>query len=372
MTVSGDVQPSDKAIVLGVHNVTQDVFNLFQDETLIGQVQPGWNGDVVLNLCALSSGLTATSGALPSFTFVPSRRSKLKTQLMVRVMTGAQLTTHVNNITSQETTALQSQTAFSQDVVTLYQNGTNAIQGFTAEDVYLVIENDFLKPNSTLESLTKRIQVINLSNITDMCTVSLTLNTLGRFVSDGQYAQHQGQKGAFVQFDDVAIISFQSFHMIDKVQTHRMPLMLLPRSVYMAGSSMGSSYAKYIQTYSQALGNANAGSGAVYYDLAMQYSCEPFEYLRLLGYFDLKNVLYPVIDQSMSVASGTTLGSYIFTDVLGSYVTNAAQDLSWVVAKSNTSLSSKYENLVVSFTPSLQEDSKNRYWWLIWEIVPYI
>nr|MBP9765337.1 hypothetical protein [Candidatus Babeliales bacterium] len=265
---------------------------------------------------------------------------------------------HVNNITSQETSALQSQTAYSQDVVTLYQNGTNAIQGFTADDVYLVIENDFLKPNSTLESLTKRIQVVNLSNITDMCTVSLTLNTLDRFIADGAYALHQNNKNKYVSFEDVAIVSFQSFHMIDKVQAHSMPLLLIPRSVYMAGSSIGSAYASYIQTYSQKLGNSNAGSDAVYYDLAMQYSCEPFEYLRLLGYFDVTNSVYPVIDQSMSVASGTTLGSYIFTDVLGSYVASAAQDLSWVVAQSNKSLSSKQEHLVISFTPSVQENTK--------------
>jgi len=365
-TVLGTIAPSDQGAIVGVANNTDMTFLVRQSGQTIGEVQVGWNSDIILNLAVLSEAATAatTTASLSSLAFVPITESTQSPQLLVRVMTGQQLFNYIQNIENQESQALTSlETQKGMTAIVWYKNGTNPLPQageLTAisPDLYLVVENEALSTTSgttatPLPVAVKRIQVLNLSNLeSKMYTVSLSINNMGLV-----WHQNNNLVSMSEDLESYSVISIQSVHVLDEVTGHNVPLLLMPRAVYQAGSTVNGLYASYIQAYANAIGKSNAGIAPVYYDLSMIYTHEPFEYLRLLQYFDVDSSLRAVVDQEAAMQSGKIIGSMIFTDLYGEVTQAVSPDISWVACNSSNELdATDYEHIlfsVVNTAPSL-------------------
>ncbi len=342
---SGNGTPADRGSVIGLENNTNVTFNVMQAGMVIGQVLPGWNGDLILNLAALvgsaaSSGSTGVS-ALPAISLVPMSNSA-QSKLLVRVMTGQQLFGYIQSVQTRESSDSGASSSSAATVSSWYKNGQQPIPSAAeisavGSDWYLVVENESLESSAPLTEAAKRIQVLNLSNIISstmsavMYTVSLSINSMGLVLMDNKVNMENG-------LSSIHAISIKGVHVLDEVQGHTVPLLLMPRAVYLAGSAVNALYGSYIQSYAAKVSNANAGSASVYYDLSIAYSHEPFAYLRLLKYFDLDKTLRAVVDSTATMPSGSVIsspfthgvGSMMTTDVYGAYAWNVSPDLSWV------------------------------------------
>jgi len=325
-TTGGTAQPfsgtsADQGAILGVANNTQAIFTVKQNNLTIGQILPGWNGDVVLNLAALNPP-TTSSAALPSITFVPDSGTS---QLSIRVMTGTQLFAHINSVVSRESAKAPSP-------ITFYKNGQQPLPGTNdqqtvASDLYLVVENETSVTGTPLAAAAKRIQVLNLSNITNIYTVSLQISEMGLVLINNAVS-------AVAELSDTFAVSIQGVHILDTITGHDVPLLLMPRGVYQAGSTVNNLYAAYVALYANTIAKLYAGTASVYYDLARALTHEPFEYLRILKYFDFKEALKAVVDQNVQMSSGQSIGTMIFTDVYGAYAQNVSPDISFVACNS--------------------------------------
>lgn len=324
---------SDSGAIIGMANNTQTTFMVMQDNSIIGEVLPGWNGDIVLNLSVLSD---TTTSPLKSFTFVPTTGYQ-ESQLLVRVMTGQQLFTHIQNTQKRESAAT---------AVTWYKNGTNPLPGAgemaaVSSNLYLVVENATLTTGTPLPGAAKRIQVLNLSNIANLYTVSLSINNMG-------LAQVNNQVSTQAELQPVYAISIQGVHVLDEVPGHTKPLLLMPRAVYQSGSEVNSLYAAYIQSYANTIGKTYAGTAPVYYDLWIAYPHEPFAYLQALKYLDLDKSRSAVVDQNAAIQSGQVIGSLMLTDVYGAYVQDVSPDISWVACNQSGLDTTDYEHVLFS------------------------
>lgn len=342
VTFSGTA--SDAGVIFGLENNTDTTFMIMQGSNIIGQVEPGWNSDVVLNLAVLSN---TTTTPLTSFRFVPTVGGAQLSQLIVRVMTGQQLFTHIQNEQKRE-----SSTA----TISWYKNGNNPLPGAgdlaaTGTDLYLVVENETLTTGTPLTAAVKRIQVLNLSNITNLYTVSLSISSMGLALVNNKVAVQQ-------ELDSVYAIAIQGVHLLNEVQGHTVPLLMMPRGVYQAGSGVNTLYAACIEAYANALGKQYAGTAPVYYNLSIWYAHEPFEYLRNLKYFDMNKSLLAVVDQNAAVSSGDVVGSMIVTDVYGAYAQAVSPDLSWVACNQSQQLdTTDNKHVLFSLGGSLASES---------------
>jgi len=326
-TTGGTAQPfsgtsADQGAILGIANNTQTRFTVQQNNVIIGQVLPGWNGDVVLNLAVLNPPATSST-TLPSIILVPDSGTS---QLIIRVMTGAQLFAHINSVVARES-------AKSSSPITFYKNGQQPLPGTNdqeqvASDLYLVVENETSVSGTPLAAAAKRIQAFNISNITNMYTVSLQISQMGLALINNQVS-------VVAELEDIFAVSIQGVHILDTIAGHDVPLLLMPRAVYQAGSKVNSLYAAYIALYANTIAKLYAGTAPVYYDLARLLTYEPFEYLRSLKYFDFKDGLVAVVDQNAVMPSGQQIGTMIFTDVYGAYAQDVSSDISFVACNSS-------------------------------------
>lgn len=312
---------ADQGVVIGVENDTVGTFAIMQNNVVIGQVKPGWNPDVILNLSALYSGVSSTTVATPSIVFVPESGSQ-GSQLAISVMNGKQLISYINSEVSRESSGSGS------SAVTFYKNGSNPLPGAgevaaIQSDLYLVLENQSLSSSTPLPAAVKRIQVLNISNISTIYAVSLQLINLGLVQLNNQVSESSA-------ISDYYGISFHSVRLLHEVKGNTIPLLVMPRFVYMAGSSINKLYATYVAAYAKQVGNTYAGIDSVYYDLVRLCPDEAFEYLRVLKYFDMSNALKPVVDQNAQIAAGTVIKNLITTDVYGAYTQQISSDISFV------------------------------------------
>ncbi|MCX5922991.1 MAG: hypothetical protein NTU89_00310 [Candidatus Dependentiae bacterium] len=337
---------ADSGVVLGVENNTGLDFLVMQNSVIIDVLKPGMN-DVALHLASLISS-TGTTSVTSDITFVPKSGAQ-SSQVRLRVLTGAQLSTHMTNISTAQGGAF-------------LKNGTNSLPGVgqlaaTSSDQYLVVETVSTDSSKPLNAAEQRIQVLNLTNITNIYTLILEINLMGLVfeakgtVSNGSTSTVD-KVSEYASLNDTYLVSIKNVHILNEVSAHVVPLLVLPRKILQSGTSLNLPYATYIQSYSNYIAGKNAGAAKEYYDLMINYVAEPYGYLNALHYFDTDKSLLAVVDQSANLASGTVLDSVIGTDV---YATSLAlsSDLSLVYtaqdANGNTVFDPGYEHLEFGF-----------------------
>ncbi len=350
---------ADCGVILGIeNNITQNnitqSFSIMQGGKVIGQLKPGMN-DVSLHLASLIS-VAGTTSHTADITFIPTSGSQTS-KVRLRVLSGLQLSTYITN----------------QQGGALLKNGSNALPGAgtlaaTQDDQYLVVEAVALDASNPLPGPEQRIQVLNLSNITNVYTIMLEINNMGLISA----ASGSTTTDAVIEDSSLSstyLASIKNVHILDELSKNTVPLLVLPRNIWQAGTSINKVYAIYIQSYANFIAGQGAGRAPGYYDLMINYVLEPYGYLKALHYFDTSSSLVAVVDQSCSLASGEVIGGMIGTDVYALSL-NLSSDLSLVQVASNpeasTSQSSvsafifdpSYEHLLVGFDiPSMKAKS---------------
>ncbi len=342
--------PADSGVIVGVENNTSQRFSIIQSGSAIGMLEPGMN-DVALHFSSLltSSGKTDHTADI---TFVPvtgAQTAKVK----LRVLSGLQLMTYITNLASAQG-------------ITFLKNGNNPLPGAgqaatTQNDQYLVVETVALTASTPLPGVEQRIQVLNLSNIANLYTVMLEINTMGLVFEAkgtvqptalGSTTLTQDTVSEYPTLTDIYLASVKNVHILNEVTANTVPLLILPRNILNTGTTLNQKYALYVQSYANYIANQNAGTAPVYYDLLMNYCVEPYGYLHVLHYFDTDKALLAVVDQAAALASGVAIGNMIGTDV---YTANLAlsSDLSLVQtaqdSNGNLRFDSGYEHLAFGF-----------------------
>ena len=298
---------ADAGVILGIENNTLQRFSVMQNGVVIDALEPGMN-DIALHLASLISS-TGTTSTTSDITFVPYSGAQ-SSKVRVRVLSGAQLSAHIANLSTAQG-------------VTFLKNGNNPLPGAgqlatTSTDQYLVVETVSLSSTTPLPGAEQRIQVLNLSNITKVYTLSLEINLMGLvFEAKGTVsgASTPDQVVEYASLKDTYLASIKNVHILDEVQGHVVPLLVLPKHLLHAGTALNVLYVTYIQSYSNYIAGKNAGAAKEYYDLMINYCLEPYGYLHALHYFDMDKSLLAVVDQSANLSSGIILGGVIGTDV---------------------------------------------------------
>ena len=344
--ITNQVKGADRGIILGIENNTSQTFHVVQNGGAhIGSLKRGMN-DIPLHLASLLSSTSGAASHTSDITFVPHKGSRVA-KIRLRVLSGLQLSTYVTNMTAQGTTL--SINGSSASTIT-----TSSPAIFNNHEQYLVLET-VSNTSTPLPVYEQRVQVLNLSRINHVYTIMLEINTMGLVFEPKVTGSDATTVDAVLEdssLNDVYLASIKNVHLLDELEANVLPLLILPRKIWQAGTSLNPLYATYVQSYVNFIAEKSAGIAPEYYDLMINYAVEPYAYLKSLYYFDTSKALLAVVDQSCNLSSGKVIGDMIGTNVYAVGL-EMSSDLSLVQVAQDASghnvLDQNYEHLMIGF-----------------------